>query len=105
MLGLHHKINFALVGLAPISFGLGGAFQVPFDLLLGIALPLHGHIGMNLVATDYAKKFFGKSAVGPTRVVLAGITVATTLGLLKLNLAGPGLTETIKSFWRPKPQA
>jgi hypothetical protein len=30
------------------------------------------------------------------------MTVVTVLGLTKLNLAGPGISETIKTLWRPK---
>ena len=75
---------------------------MPFDLLIGIALPMHGHIGMNLVATDYVGKIAGKAAVGPFRMGMAAVTGATMLGLLKLNLTGPGITESVKSFWRPK---
>ena len=30
------------------------------------------------------------------------LTGTTMLGLLKLNLTGPGITESVKSFWRPK---
>ena len=31
---------------------------------------------------------------------MLGITGITLLGLLKLNLAGPGITESYKSLWR-----
>ena len=103
MIALHHKINLAILGLAPLAIiSSSAALTMPFDLLLGIALPMHGHIGMNLVATDYVGKFFGKGAVGPFRVGLAGFTGLTMLGLLKLNLSGPGITESVKCFWRPK---
>ena len=33
---------------------------------------------------------------------MLGITGTTALGLVKLNLTGPGITETLKSLWRPK---
>jgi succinate dehydrogenase (ubiquinone) membrane anchor subunit len=102
MLQLHHKINIALMGLTPVALVAGGGLQTGLDLILGIVLPLHGHIGMNQVVTDYAKKIGGKGAIGPSRMGLAVLTGTTMLGLLKLNLSGPGLTETVKSFWRPK---
>lgn len=103
MISLHHKINMALMGLLPVSMVLSpSSLNMPVDLALGIFLPLHGHIGMNLVITDYAKKMFGKGGVGPARFVMAAITGTTMLGLLKLNLTGPGITETLKDFWRPK---
>ena len=73
MVALHHKVNVAILGLAPICFFFSPSFlQTPFDLLVGLALPMHGHIGMNLVATDYVGKLFGKGAVQPFRIGLAG---------------------------------
>lgn len=102
MIQMHHKINLALLGVTPIALAAGGALQTPFDLILGVALPLHGHIGMNLVITDYAKKVAGKGSIGPMRTGLAVFTGTTMLGLLHLNMNGPGITETVKSFWRPK---
>jgi len=66
------------------------------DLVLGIAFPIHGHIGMNGVITDYVPK--------PARVIARYGALATTtitlIGLMKLNLFGPGITETYKSLWR-----
>lgn len=103
MISLHHKINLAILGLAPVALITSStALQMPFDLLLGIALPIHGHIGLNLVGTDYVGKFLGKGFVGPFRMVMVGFTGVTMLGLLKLNLTGPGITESVKSFWRPR---
>ena len=92
----------ALMGIAPIALVATQSVQFPLDLVLGLALPLHGHIGMNQVITDYAKKVVGKGGIGPARLAMAGFTGVTTLGLLKLNLTGPGLIETVKGFWKPK---
>jgi len=77
--------------------------NLPVDLALGVALPLHAHIGMNYVITDYATKTLGKGAKGPARGLMMGFTGLTLAGLLKLNLAGPGITETVKSMWYEKP--
>jgi hypothetical protein len=42
---------------------------------------------------------------GPLRFGLMGASGIAFLGLLKLNLLGPGLTDTVRSFWRyPKPE-
>ena len=104
MISLHHKMNIAILGLVPVALATSStALQMPLDLLLGIALPVHGHIGMNLVGTDYFAKVFGKTAVAPLRMGVAVFTGVTMLGLFKLNLTGPGITESVKSFWRPKP--
>merc|ERR1740121_428529 len=53
-------------------------------MALALAFPLHGHIGMNYVLSDYVPKFFGKAV----------------LGLTKLNLEGPGITGTLKALWK-----
>merc|ERR1712224_72599 len=103
MISLYHKVNIAILGLTPVCLAMGGGpLQLPFDLLLGLALPIHGHVGMNLVGTDYVKKFVGKGAIMPFRMGMAGATGLTMVGLLKLNLAGQDITQTIVDFWRPK---
>ena len=102
MVQIYHKINVGLLAATPLALFVGGPLQMPLDLALGVMLPIHGHIGMNMVITDYAKKIAGKGAVGPSRMALAVLTGTTMIGLLKLNLTGPGITESVKSFWRPK---
>ena len=67
---------------------------------LAVMFPLHGHIGMNYVITDYVPKLFSKAAVGPARAIMVGVTGATMLGLTKLNVEGPGITGTLKALWR-----
>jgi len=88
-----------LVGLAPVAFLAPKTLSFPLDMALAFALPLHGHIGMNYVITDYVPKFISKAATGPARIVQAGITFLTAAGLLKLNLTGPGITGTILKLW------
>ena len=102
-LSIYHKVNWALLGLTPAAFAFSPSMlNFPIDVALSVAFPFHAHVAMNCVITDYIPKFFGKAAVGPARVVMAGATGLTALGLLKLTLTGPGLTETIKSLWREK---
>lgn len=55
---------------------------------------------MNYVITDYAAKLMGKGARGPAQVGMLAFTGVSMVGLTKLNLAGPGVTETVKSLWR-----
>lgn len=101
MLQIYHKVNWALLGLTPAAFAFSPSMlNLPIDLGLAVAFPLHAHVAMNCVITDYVPKFFGKAAVGPARVVMAGMTGLTALGLLKLTVTGPGITETVKSLWR-----
>lgn len=42
---------------------------------------------------------------GPARVGVLGMSVVTYLGITKLNLAGPGLTATVKGLWAKPPKA
>ncbi|GMH86272.1 hypothetical protein TrST_g6911 [Triparma strigata] len=98
----YHKVNMLIMGLTPVAFALSPSkLNLPIDVLLGLALPLHAHIGMSYVITDYVPKI-SKSLTGPARVLLLGLTGVTTVGLLKLNIFGDGMTETVKSLWRGK---
>ncbi|GMI08814.1 hypothetical protein TrLO_g10169 [Triparma laevis f. longispina] len=98
----YHKVNMLIMGLTPLAFALSPSIiNLPVDLLLGLALPLHAHIGMSYVITDYVPKL-SKGLMGPARVALLGLTGVTTVGLLKVNIMGEGMTETVKSLWRGK---
>jgi succinate dehydrogenase (ubiquinone) membrane anchor subunit len=98
---VYHGSSLALIGLFPVALVLSpSSMNFPIDLALGFAFPLHGHIGFNYIITDYVPKLFGKAARGPARVIMLGITGLTTAGLLRLNLFGPGVTETLKTLWR-----
>ena len=98
-----HKLNTVVMVSTPLACGslLFGDSMVfkPFEILLGVALPLHAHIGMNYVITDYGKKMLGKSAVGPLRGMMMGITGVTILGLAKVNVMDGGMVSCIKAMW------
>ena len=103
----------------------GSALQKASDTALGIALCLHSHIHINSVLSDYVpKSTLGMSvfifhslmcltpsqlptmcplAAGATRIGALGVTGIAILGLTKLNLAGPGLTPTVKKLWTAPP--
>ena len=91
----------ALLGATPVALATSNSFlSFPVDMGLAIMFPLHGHIGMNYVITDYVPKLLSKAAVGPARAVMVGVTGFTMLGLTKLNVEGPGITGTLKALWR-----
>lgn len=95
----YHLGSTALLVAAPLALiASPSVLSFPIDLFLGVAFPLHGHVGFNYIITDYVPKASRPMA----RYVLMGVTGITILGLLKLNLTGPGLTETYKSLWREK---
>ena len=62
----------------------------------GVLFPIHSHIAMNYVISDYVPKA-SRSLV---RAGLLGATIVAAAGILKLNISGPGLTDVIKSLWR-----
>ena len=100
---VYHRVNLALLGATPVALATSNSFlSFPVDMGLAIMFPLHGHIGMNYVITDYVPKLFSKAAVGPARAVMVGVTGFTMLGLTKLNVEGPGITGTLKALWRTK---
>ena len=96
----YHQGAIILAVLAPAAFMISPSpYNMPIDLTLGFIFPLHAHVGLNAVISDYVPKVLQTTA----RVGLLGVTGVTLLGLLKLNVMGPGLTESIKSLWRKKP--
>ncbi len=96
----YHGSMVALAVLTPVSFALAPSeINKPIDLALGVLFPIHSHIGLNYVITDYVPKALRMVA----RVSLFGVTCVTVVGLAQLNLEGIGLTQTVKSLWGPKP--
>jgi len=95
---LHHATNIALAGLTPAAVLLpeGNVFIKPVDVALGVALPLHSHITCNMVISDYVPP----AARGIARGGMAGLTAVAVLGLLKVNLMGPGITSVVRQLWK-----
>ncbi|CAN0136075.1 unnamed protein product [Pylaiella littoralis] len=99
---LYHAVNMVVLAGVPAAVVTSpSALTMPLDVVLGIALPLHAHIGMNYVISDYVPR----SSRGAARGAMLAASVVAAVGLLKLNLTGAGLTETLKATWRdPKPK-
>lgn len=110
------------------------------DFGLAVGIPLHSHIALNYVLTDYLPKASqgmpylqthmhahanattGKIApvsrvhmmpllcshnaplvhsyLGAARWGVLGLSAVTCAGLLRLNMAGPGVTQTVKDLWK-----
>eukprot|EP00968_Pinguiococcus_pyrenoidosus_P001546 scaffold69_cov248-Pinguiococcus_pyrenoidosus.AAC.40 len=103
---MYHVINNVTLFVTPLAFILPQGYTMPIDLALNVLFPIHGHIGLNYVVTDYLPKIFPASFFPAARIAVAGLTGITFLGLLKLNLMGPGLTATLKSLWKkPKEES
>lgn len=89
-----------LLGLLPVAmFFSPSVVSVPVDLTLGVVIPVHAHIGMNHVISDYVPK----SQQPLARLGWLGVTAVMFLGLLRTNIEGPGITETVKTIWRENP--
>lgn len=94
---LYHFTSIGLLALMPCAFALSpSALSMPIDWAMGVLIPMHTHIGMNNVISDYIPK--------PQQPIMRLAWLAATgimcFGLVRLNAEGPGITETIKTFWR-----
>ena len=74
--------------------------NVPVDYGLAVLIPVHAHIGMNYVISDYIPKH----AQGLARLGWLSVTGVMFLGLLNMNISGVGVTETVKTIWRENPK-
>lgn len=99
MKALHYS-SVALMGLTPVAFVLSPSpLAIPVDFALGVLFPIHAHIGMNNVISDYVPK----SAQTLARIAWLGVTGVMLLGFLRVNIEGAGITETVKTVWRESP--
>jgi len=95
---LYENSHMALAGLVPVAaLGHDGSTLTRFaDLALGVVIPIHSHIAVNGVISDYVPKTY----IGASRYVALGTSIVALVGLTKLNLEGPGISATVKSLWR-----
>ena len=88
---LYHMSHVALLAGVPLALLLSPSLLVvPVDLALGLLIPWHMHVGMVNVLEDYVPRPYRKAAV----LLMTAVSIATALGVLKLNLCGAGLTES-----------
>lgn len=94
---LFHWSQYGLAGLAPAALILSPSFlNFPVDFALGLIIPVHMQIGLVGVVEDYIPRNFQALV----RFIVAVASVCTAIGLLKINLCGAGITESVKSAWR-----
>ncbi|CAM9790022.1 unnamed protein product [Chrysoparadoxa australica] len=94
----HHALNLALLA-SPVGILAGpGVVGSCCDVALGFAIPMHAHIGLNFVISDYVPK----ASRGAARMGLLAVTGLTVLGLQKLNFTGPGITQSALALWKGK---
>jgi succinate dehydrogenase (ubiquinone) membrane anchor subunit len=88
-----------LTALAPAALMLApNSANMPIDYLLAIVIPFHSHVGLNMVVADYVPKAMRTMA----RSGVLACSVILFAGVMKLNVSGVGLTETVKALWREK---
>ena len=92
-----HLSSMGLAAVVPLACISPTSLIMPVDIALGILIPIHAHVGMNAVISDYVPK----SGRSMARYGWLGITGISILGLLRLNTTGDGLTGTIKRVWQP----
>lgn len=66
------------------------------DVVLGVAIPLHFHIGTRSIIVDYVHE---RSNQQLALAALAGVTVLTAVGLTKFNLTDVGITAGVKELF------
>ena len=99
---MYHYTVYASTALFPVALALSPSkLNMPVDIVLGIVFPMHAHIGMNYIISDYCPK----TLRGTARAAWLGVTVVTIFGLLKLNIMGDGMTESVKAMWRDRSPA
>jgi succinate dehydrogenase hydrophobic anchor subunit len=91
-----HMTSYALAGGIPAALLLGGPVATVVDVALGVALPLHFHMGMRSVIIDYLspKPDIQRIALA----ILAGVTALSAIGLAKFNFTDVGLTGGVKEL-------
>jgi succinate dehydrogenase (ubiquinone) membrane anchor subunit len=93
---IHPSIPTGLVPLAALTKEGDGA-AVAVDAGLAVALPIHSHIALNYVVSDYVPRGMRTGA----RWGVLGSSVLAALGLARLAASEPGLTGTVKRLWHP----
>jgi len=95
---LYQQSGYVLAGLVPATL-LADSSSIPArvaDVGLAAALPLHSHVALNYVVSDYVPKTFQL----PVRAGVAGLTAVAFLGLMKTAVLGPGIGGAVKKLWR-----
>merc|ERR1719253_88735 len=95
--GKYHLINVGLAAATPVAFALSPTvLAVPIDLAFGVAIPFHMQVGLTGVIQDYVPRSLQQYSIW----ALYAASGLTAYGLLKVNLCGPGITESVKTLWR-----
>ena len=93
---MYHYTSYFLAAGIPAALLLGGPVAGVVDLALGVAIPVHFHIGMRSILVDYVHEATNQRIA---LAALAGVTLLTAVGLTKFNLTDEGITAAVKDLW------
>ena len=98
-LSAFHASSLAAAVLLPTALlaDSGGSAQALCNWLIAGGLPLHTHIGLNWVISDYVPK----ASQGKVRGLTLAASVICFLGLVRINATGDGVIDTVKYLWEP----
>lgn len=89
-----HATTYWMLGSIVAGFIAPGNGLV--DASLAISVPLHMHLGLEQVITDYVH---GKGAFVLAKSTLRVLTVGTIAALIYFNISDVGITEAIRELW------
>ena len=98
-LKIFHGSSLAAAVVLPLAVfsDSGSATQTFCNWATAGLVPLHGHIGMNWIIADYVPPASQKTVRGLTLAV----SVVCFLGLVRLNVQGDGVIDTVKYLFEP----
>jgi succinate dehydrogenase (ubiquinone) membrane anchor subunit len=96
--GFERGLTVALIPALGVSALYGG--HPINDFFIGFAVPIHAHIGLSAIITDYVPS--RKNPVGHIILVIAqyAFTLLTMYGCYIINTEDVGLTEYVKKVWK-----
>uniref|UniRef100_A0A6U5M0U0 Succinate dehydrogenase [ubiquinone] cytochrome b small subunit n=1 Tax=Corethron hystrix TaxID=216773 RepID=A0A6U5M0U0_9STRA len=100
---LYHSINGLLAIAFPIAVLSDGRSVTgkTAGVFTAGAVSFHSWVGLHYVITDYAPKI-SKKIAGPARILAAGLSAVTALGLTKMALSDGGFNAQAKALWTKK---
>ena len=93
---MYHYTVYGSVALFPVALVLSpSVINIPVDVALGFVFPIHAHIGMNYVISDYVPKGLRPAA----RTGWLAVTAITVLQL-SLIICGTESTNRTEIVWQ-----
>jgi len=90
-------ISISLIPLTAASV-VQGAHPIT-DLLLGVVLPIHCHVGFDAIITDYLPARKTPTLNKLSTWGLRGATLLVLIGCYQFNTNDVGMTELVKRVW------